>query len=293
MDMTDSQIQLPKSASLRKLIQEVETALGDKPLMFCPAEEHPSQEKPKWGRYEQREGADIVWIGPGLPQSTFIYVAAHELCHALQKANGFPRVSRRDVLDQMLEKTEGRMPLALISFVRLADKLSNLVLDPGADHLVKRQGFVCKDGLEYMCKFQQEGIQSQCTSFDRDKLAAFVCGLLEWGKRAKPEEYMEYVRENADIDVYTLGQATVYAVFRFRYEPYGLWEHLDKAFVERQPGAKALGEQLFDIACRYELATPAGCRDAAVRVLEHLGISADVFGVKSQSTGKWLWPTEV
>jgi len=277
--------QLPNGDNILRLFNEAKQALGNSTLTICDYNERGGDDVSKgYGRYEPEKG--IIWIQMRHPDHVKEYILAHEIGHVMQGANGFPRVSIRDILRDWKEYNEHQElvhPDIVVRIHRLSDVISDLLLDPGADSFARANHLLSKDALLYM---EERDIASICSivlpAFDRERLC---CGINEaldsirGGTSPQSPQVMRALLETARF-------ATVYAIRSLRYSQEDLFDCLDKKYKEDQLIIYALGRELLNIVGYYNLNTIIGCQKAAKHLIANLQLPSEAVGLRTFQ--EWL-----
>jgi hypothetical protein len=274
---------LPKGQCLAQLLQEVQQELGNKSIILCDLRKHPDLVKARgYGRYESDKG--IVWIRLYLPSDVTEFVLAHELGHLSQEAKGYPRVSLKDMLRNNSQHYKLREMIVRIH--RLAESITSLLQDPGADEFARAHDLLAKNALEYMRRRAQKEIDND------DCLPYFRAEQFEKGM----EDVLDKVKHGGYLNSYhkmwglleTVTHATVYATQLLRFSPYGLFDSLYAVYQRKRPKIQKLGENLANIAQSQELGTASAseCEEVGEKLIAYLQIPNEVIGLKIAD--KWL-----
>jgi len=267
-------VNLPKSNYLIQLLDIAQKEVG-KTIKLCDFDKYPEPNKAKgYGRYESEK--QIIWIRLGMPSHVTEFVIAHELGHSLQQVRGYPRVSIKDTLRM------GTYPPVIIYIHALADKISGLLLDPGADETARTYGLLTKQALEYLRDEDEKSIKSiVLPDFDGNELRCSIKNVLQnlASGQWPPDDDSVSLLELARL-------ATVYATLCHRYDPHGLFGVLDDVYKRNLPTVRELGIKLADIAQIPKLQTADGCKEIAKQLIKYLQIPQEAVGVKVAD--KWI-----
>lgn len=234
-------MRLPVQERLRQLRCEAEKAVGSQIRLKYFAEQSSPHLQGKWGRYEHENRT--LWIKEGLSQDVDLYVKAHELCHALQHARGYPRISITETLRNCKVWSFGHHdyvhPSFIVAIHDLSDQLSTIVLDPSADN------WACAYGL-----LTEQALQEEKPSVNLQPVV-----LLDFND-SQFHDYLRKAFEKAghcldwqtsrgfDIQIAVISCACRYVNLYNRLVPYGLFDEYNEAFKKVYPKAHSLSHRV-------------------------------------------------
>ncbi len=119
--------------------------------------------KIRWHRYEGQK-TPVIILNTNLSQDVFESIAAHELSHMLQYAQGYPQVlSRRGS-----------------GLGKVAEMISDLVTDPDADNRLKSRGLWCSERIDKGFDEIQRALPSVKPEHDKPGKAFFTINALQY-----------------------------------------------------------------------------------------------------------------
>lgn len=221
-----------------------------------------------------------IWLNPTLEQDVQEAVAAHELAHILQAANGYHGI-------EVPVNTKG---IPLSPFDRLATEVNALILDRGADLWAEQRGFKVKDEL------QSDYIPAVLASIDSLKEQGHEEGS-DWEAYhdwvmlfVKAIRNGESLQTNMRFEFSTQKNAVTYAKHKLRLSPYGLFSEVETALWQVCPIASEMGEDIYQIVQEYGITTKDECNTTMIQVIEYLKIPPPIFKVRDYTTGAIVWP---
>ncbi len=276
---------LPNGDNILRLFNSAKQKLGNSALTIRDYNEYDESGEPKgYGRYERDKG--IIWIQMRHPANVVEYCLAHEVGHVMQDAEGFPRVSIKDVLRNYKEHDEhARLvhPDIVVRLHKLSDAISNLLLDPGADSFARANNLLSRGALRYMEQRDLKSIRRRdLPEFNRERLTHGIneaLNSIKCGTAPSSPQYMRALLETAR-------PAVIYAVLSLRYSEEGLFNRLDRKYKRNQSIIRKLGSELSDIRRQYELNTVIGCIGAAKHLIANLQLPSEAIGLRTSQ--EWL-----
>ena len=268
---------LLKYQPLSQLRDEAQREIGSRPIVIHRLQDYPSAKVPKsYGRYEQSSTEEVVWIDTGLPPYVARYVLAHELCHILQKAWRYPRISLTNELRNFKisdnDNQRNVIPGIIVLIHRLSDLLTDLLLDRCADALAKDRSLVTKQAINYIAN-QAKPPQYSSFGFET-RLFHDGLGQILNSVRKGINPSTNIVFDNCLMLVI---HATVYANLMLRISPYRPFNQIDQGYIESCIQVQNLGKELARIALTADLNTTDGCKCAKVKLVDYLGIPQGIF----------------
>jgi len=276
---------LPNGDNILRLFSSAKQKLGNSALTIRDYNEcDESGELKGYGRYERDKG--IIWIQMRHPANVVEYCLAHEVGHVMQDAEGFPRVSIKEVLRNYKEYDEHAKlvhPDIVVRIHRLSDAISNLLLDPGADSFTRANNLLSKGALLYMKQRDLKSIgRIDLPEFDRERLTYGIneaLNSIKYGTAPSSPHDMRVLLETARF-------AVIYAVRSLRYSEEGLFDSLDRKYKRNQIIIHKLGSELLDIIREYELNTVIGCQGAAKHLIANFQLPSEAIGLRASQ--EWL-----
>ena len=250
-----------------------------KTIKLCDFDKYPEPNKAKgYGRYESEK--QIVWIRVGMPSHVTEFVIAHELGHSLQQVRGYPRVSLKDVLRNFKVYNKQNQlvhPDIIVRIHSLTDRISNLLLDTGADETARAYGLLTKQALEYLRDEDEKSIKSiVLPDFDVHQFRTVIEDALKEVIKNQCPPSPQNIRSLLELARLSI----VYATLDLRYNPYGLFQPLDDFYKKNLSTVREFGKKLAEVAKISKLKTPDGCREIAKHLLGYLQIPQEAVGVK-------------
>lgn len=284
-NMTAQIRQLPNGGNILRLFNSAKQKLGNSALTIRDYNELNESDKPNgYGRYERDKGT--IWVQMRRPANVVEYCLAHEIGHVMQDAEGFPRVSIKDVLRSYKEHDEhGKSvhPAIVVCLHKLSDKISSLLLDPGADSFARANNLLSRGALLYMEQRDLESIGCiDLPEFNRERLTRGI------------NEALNCIRcgtaPSLPGDMYALlvtaRSAVIYAVQFLRYSEEDLFDSLDRKYKRNQSIIRKLGSELLAIIRQYDLNTVVGCQGAAKHLIANLQLPSETIGLRTSQ--EWL-----
>jgi len=274
---------LPKGQCLAQLLQEVQQELGNKPIILCDLKKHPDPAKARgYGRYESDKR--IVWIRLNLPSHVMEFVFAHELGPVAQEAKGYPHVSIKDILRN--NGQHYKLKNMIVRIHRLAEGITALLQDPGADEFARAHDLLTRDALLCMSQRAQKEIDND-NGLPYFSAEHFQKGMEDVLDKVNHGGYLDSLHKMWGL-LETATHATVYATQLLRFSPYGLFDSLYKVYHDRRPKIQKLGENLANIAQSQELGTASAseCAEVGRKLIAYLQIPNEVMGLKIAD--EWL-----
>jgi IrrE N-terminal-like domain len=264
-------------------IHEVETQIG-RPIAIRDITSHPNAAaRTSRGRHDWDANTEIIWLNPKLSHDDQEAVAAHELAHVLQKAEGYCQVATK--------RDKDGQPI-FPKLTLLGTTINSMLTDVMADQWAASRGFKVNEGLETDALPKAiadiQAIDSrEPESVDWDayysvltKLAASVCS----GAEIKSPVVI------GNPEIKTQIRAVWYAGMRLRLSPHGLFDKLDTVWAQLRPEARRLGSEIYSLVNTKGCDNKGGCEASVVVVIEHLKIPPWLLVVKRPLTDEIIWP---
>lgn len=270
-------MRLPKSPRLQELRTEVQDRMG-KRLHFCDIKDHPiNAVRYNFGRYESSTGT--VWVRTDLPLDVQIYVLAHELCHALVQASGYPRVSLVYKMKLAFKRANNHLRNVIADLHLLAGLISDLALDPKADDMAESNKLLTKPALQYVRVPGVSWSSVLLLPFDANRFRQHLDSVIAHAEaQTELPQHLDFVNF-----LYTAKNAVKYANQHLCLSRYDLWDKNAKAFDCYHKEIRKFGDKLFRIACSEDLLSSAGCAKTAKIVLDTLSIPEGILQIKANS----------
>jgi len=272
----------PASDSLLSAIQELEEKIG-RPIQFLDITTHPNPTvRSARGHHDWDGLSERIWLNPNLSHDDQEAVAAHELAHILQKAEGYCQTAtQRD--------SSGQPILPEVNL--LGRSINSLVEDVMADRWAIERGFKVIDGL------RSDALPKALA--DARKMNPEDEAALNWNAYyASMENLAQIIESGEQIQGHILlGQeirtqilAIGYANLKLRLSPFDLFSELDAIWANRRPKARALGIDIAALVGSIGVANRDLSERATIAVLEYLRIHPRLIVVKRSITGEVVWP---
>ena len=266
------------SPLLVSAIQDVEECTG-KPIVFLDISTHPN-----WGTHVSQVGLhksstpeDRIWLSPVLPQQVSEAVAAHELMHALQRAQGFCQTASL--------KRDGNPIFPAIT--ELSVNINSLVNDTLADKWASERGF----NIDALLQLDRDGLP------DMER------------KRVVKQEYDDWERYNKEIELlllrHNLGssgpfevppesrtqyRAVIHANHYLRRAPYGSYQEFQDYFARHWPIANSLAQELLGVISKTGIDSREHCEASMIAVVKYLRMNPEIIRIICPCTGRIVWP---
>jgi hypothetical protein len=205
---------------------------------------------------------ELISILPKLKPQTAEVIAAHELMHSLQRADGFCILETNSPRD-------GNGTLVFPWLPLLGSSIESMIQDPLADKWAIARGFDVKLVVK-------ESDLPQLLKSYRSR-EPIVQDSAEW--------------EIPGTNVQTLQWAFTYAGLRVRYSRLNLFNsELDRLLQNIAPVSIALGLQLVQVVDSTGCETRDQCEASVIAIMEKIRIDPRIIRVKQPVTDTIVWP---
>ena len=272
------------SKLLSETHKEVQERIG-RPIVFLDITTHPNPAtRHARGHHDWDASTERIWLDPKLPYEAQEAVAAHELMHVLQKAEGFCQTAS-------IRDTQGDPLIPAITL--LGTTINSMIMDEMADRWAMSRGFKVEEGLK------------------ADALPRALADVKK--KKPNEQEHTNWQEYNADIEriaqeiasglslqgpialkpeVNTQIRAVQYANLRLRLSCFGLFSELDSLWAEYWPKARSVGQEIANIVESIGVDDPETCESCMIAVIEYLNMNPELLCVKLPLTGEVIWPKQ-
>jgi hypothetical protein len=223
-----------------------------------------------------------IWLNPDLKYDDQEAVAAHELAHIAQGAQGYCRTAT------LINKNGERI---FPTITDLGAKISSMIQDVQADSWAAERGFKVEEGLKLDALPRAiESIQLNIASgiiesTDWTTYQTFLSNL------AQKYENGDQVQDSAiPSEIITQKNAVMYANFKCRLARYGLFNELDELFSKYYPKTREMGIEISKIVEENGTGNAQECNQAIVKVIEYLKIPPVMMSVRNPETGEIYRP---
>jgi hypothetical protein len=277
---------LPASSLFLGTLHAVEAQIG-RQIEVLDITSHP--DAANWtarGRHDWDANTERVWLNPSLGYDDQEAVAAHELAHVLQKAEGYCHTAtRRDKSGQPIFPQ-----LAL-----LGTMINSMVLDVMADRWAASRGSKVVKGLE---KDAVPRAAADIESTDPSEPES-----IDWeGYRSLLMDLAAKVRSGGEFnapvflghpEIKTQGMAVGYASLCLRLSPHSLFGDLDRRWAKVRPEARRLGSEVVSLVSAIGYDNREKCEACIIAVIEHLRIPPPLIVVKKTLSDQVIWPSGI
>ncbi len=265
-------IQWPKSDTLAALRAEVEK-LMKKPIGLGDIRSHPDAAmRAVKGSYEAT--TNTVWLNPEFLGAVGIYVASHEVAHAWQHANGFPRVL--SILDVAAFNTISRAEReTLHMFSKLHDRIADVVRDASADQLLALRYSSLLDGTVRLGQSFSESVEPfDPVVFGRELLR--LPGVLRMSQHFEPRAY------NVLWGFGAVSSACSLAAHRLRLETANQFDQISRDnYNQSNRHIKDIADSLVGIVLENRVDSAKACEDTLRKILAYLNVYGSVISLAS------------
>jgi len=272
----------PASRSLLSAIQEVEEKVG-RPIRFFDITTHPNPTvRSARGHHDWDDSNERIWLNPHLSHDDQEAVAAHELAHVLQKAEGYCQTATmRDASGQPI----------LPELNLLGRSINSLVGDVMADRWAIERGFKVVDGL------RADALPRALEDARKMNPAEEVA--LNWNAYYSSMKNLAQIIESGQQihgpillgpEIRTQILAIGYANLKLRLSPFDLFPELDALWLNRRPKARTLGIDISALIDSIGVENRDLSKRATIAVLEYLRIPPPLIVVKRPITDEIIWP---
>lgn len=230
---------------------------------------------------DQANGLELIWLSPSLPRDVLEVVAAHELMHSLQTAEGF-------CLLQFPEGDDGNPVFP--EMTSLAVAISSMINDPSADRWCADRGFSVKSvirdyNLPLLVTETKRRVPLKTEHTDWDAFNGVVQKLAE--------SYLS--RSNGPFtlppEIQTLRCAVDYAKIRIRFAELGLFdESLDRILGSYAPVARTIGLKLTEVVSETGVSSRDQCQASMIAVAKHLNLNPRIACILQPLSSNVVWP---
>jgi len=272
----------PASDLLVRAVRDVEDDMG-RPIQFFDITTHqnPSVRSAR-GHYDWDSSSERIWLNPNLSYNDQEAVAAHELAHVLQKAQGYCQTA-----SQRNENGQAIFPEINL----LGQTINSLVTDVMADRWAAQRGFEVEEGLKVdaLPRALNDVKNKKPDEQESKDWKTYYSTLQEW---AKIIESGRQIQETVILppEVRTQIRAVGYANLKLRLSPFGLFSELDSLWAGYWPEARKLGVEIADLVQAIGTDNKSQCERATISIIEHLNIPPELMVVKEPNTGEIVWP---
>jgi len=272
----------PASDLLIKAVREVQNDIG-RPVVFLDITTHsdPTVRSAR-GHYDWSSSREQIWLNPSLSYDDQEAVAAHELAHVLQKAQGYCQTAtQRD--------KNGQAIFPEINL--LGTTINSLVTDVMADQWALQRGFKVEEGLknDALPKALRDVKNKKPDEQESKDWKTYYSTLQQW---AKIIESGRQIQGTVILppEVRTQIRAVGYANLKLRLSPLDLFSELDGLWAEYWPEARRLGIEIADLVEATGTDSKPQCERTTINIIEYLNIPPELVVVKEPNTGEVIWP---
>jgi len=272
----------PASDSLLGAMAEVQRRIS-RPIGIYDVTAHPNPTvRQARGHHDWDDEQERIWLNPNLSYEVQEAVAAHELAHVLQKAEGYCQTASQ-------RNKNGQPVMPEINL--LGRSINSLVMDVMADRWAAQRGFDIEGELrsDALPKAlgdvkrrnvgEQEAVDwNRYYSTLRNLAESIASGESIHGPLVLPAEVRTQIR------------AVGYANLRLRLSPYNLFEDLDSLWMTYWPRARELGIEIAALVERVGTGDRGLCEKAIIAVVEFLNIPPELIVVRRPDTQEIVWP---
>lgn len=223
-----------------------------------------------------------LWLNPDLKYDDQEAVAAHELAHIAQGAQGYCRTAT------LVNKNGERI---FPTITDLGAKISSMITDVQADNWAAERGFKVEEGLKL------DALPRAIESIQLN-IASGIIESTDWttyqtllSNLAQKYENGDQVQDSAvPSEIITQKNAVMYANFKCRLAQYGLFNELDELFSKYYPKTRDMGIEISKIVEENGTENAQECNQAIVKVIEYLKIPPVFMSVRNPETGEIFWP---
>jgi len=274
---------LPNGDNILRLFSSAKQKLGNSALTIRDYNERGENGELKgYGRYERDKG--VIWIQMRHPPNVVEYCLAHEIGHVMQDAEGFPRISIKDILRDYKVyhgNYQPEHPYIICSIHKLTERISGLILDPYADSFARLHKLSSRDALLYMKQRDLDEIQGKSQiCFDSMALECGVTTVITSIKSGTDPDSLQIVGE-LELQISAAVRALVYAIQSLRYSQESLFDCLSNKYIQEQPADYKLGEELLDLIGHYQLNTANACTNAAKDLINRLQLPPEAASLRT------------
>jgi hypothetical protein len=271
------------SDRLTSAINEVASEIG-RPIKISNISSHPNPAtRIARGHHDWDGQVERIWLNPNLSHNDQEAVAAHELAHVLQRAEGYCQTAT-------LKDRSGQSLFPLLTL--LGTTINSTVMDVMADQWAANRGFKVQEGL------RSDALPKALADIKRTNTAEPES--VDWNAYyARLAELQRLVRSGTQInspvaipnpEIKTQILAVGYAGLQRRLSPHGLFSELDQFWNGLRPEARALGIEIAKIVSQTGTESRAQCESSVIGVIQYLKIPPGLICVKRAMTDEITWP---
>lgn len=271
----------PASDLLLAAIQDVQEQIG-RPIEFCDITTHPIQSvRHSRGHHDWDNTRERIWLNPNLSYDDQEAVAAHELAHVLQKADGYCQTAtKRD--------KKGRPIIPELNL--LGRTINGLITDTMADRWAAQRGFKIEEGLkaDALPKALNDAKNKRPGELEYVDWDSCYFTLKNLAQMFESGE--QIIAVTLPPEVKTQIRAVFYANLKLRLSPFGLFSELDSVWAENLPKARDLGIEITALVENIGTDNREQCKRATISIIQHLNIPPPLLIVKRPDTEEIAWP---
>ncbi len=266
------EIQWPKSDRLAAFRADVEE-LMKLPIGLEDIRSHPdAATRAIKGSYDP--ATNTVWLNPEFLGAVGVYVASHEIAHAWQHANGFPRVL--SILDVTAFNTISRAERETLNmFSKLHDRIADVVRDSSADQLLALRYSSLLEGTVRLGQPFSESVEAfDPAVFGRELLR--LPGVLRMNQHFEPRAY------NILWGFGAVSSACSLAAHRLRLEMANQFDEISRDNYNQSNGnIKDVADSLVRIVRENGVDAARACEGTLRKILAYLNVDGSVISLAS------------